>query len=144
MQQGEWTMDKVEIGSVTTPHVHVDRDARHLDAALRRLDLTAEWAELQRAEAWRERGHSAKTLLKYPDLRVVLIALNTGARLGEHQTKGRLALQVCKGRVLLTVGEHSEELAEGSLFALAPAIVHDVEALEPSAILLTVAWPTTV
>jgi hypothetical protein len=43
--------------------------------------------------------------------------------------------------VRLVVGEGTVDLALGGLLVLDRAVPHDVEALEDSAILLTLAWP---
>lgn len=136
-------MEKVEHGAATSPHVHVEADARHLDASLLQLDLTAELSQLEGSEPFRLHGHGAKTLIKQPDLRVVLMVMKNGVSLGTHETKGRLTIQVLNGRISLMVGEQRVPLARGSLFALAPKLEHDVTALEQSAFLLTVAWPST-
>ncbi|MBN1209367.1 MAG: hypothetical protein JXB05_31235 [Myxococcaceae bacterium] len=86
-------------------------------------------------------GHNAKTLVKYPDLRVVLIVMKQGASLGEHTTRGRLSIQTLEGHVLLKLGERGVDLPTGCLMGLGPGVPHDVEAVEQSAILLTIAWP---
>ena len=49
---------------------------------------------------------------------------------------------VLKGKVRMNVGGHPHELADGNLFTLAASIRHDVEALEDSAFLLTISWPS--
>src|SRR5215475_3694319 len=53
------------------------------------FDLVGEVHRLKAESSW-DTGHNAKTLIKYDDLRVVLMALQSGARLPEHQTDGRL------------------------------------------------------
>jgi len=134
-------MTKVEAGYAVEPHVHVEQETRHLEAPLLRLDLVQELADLRSSEQLRTRGHSAKTLAKYPELRVVLLAFEPGARLEEHQTKGRVTVHVVDGRVAIKIAGEVVELSAGCLLAIAPSVVHDVEAREQSGILLTVAWP---
>jgi len=120
---------------------HREGDSRNLDAPIVRLELAKELADLRRSQATQASGHSAKTLMKYPDLRVVLIALNGGASIGEHQTLGRIAIQTLEGRVRLRLKGEAVELPAGAMVALAPQTPYDVEAVEPSAVLLTIAWP---
>jgi quercetin dioxygenase-like cupin family protein len=136
-------MTKIEHGQSNATHVHRDADARRLDAPLLRLDLAQELAEVRSGEAYQKSGHSAKTLARYPDLRLVLIALAQGNRIEQHQTKGRVSIHVIEGKVTLKVGAEQVELGAGCLLEVAPEAAHDVQAVEASALLLTVAWPAT-
>ena len=118
---------------------HVEGESRHLDAPILHLSLARELVELRRSQSAQLKGHSAKTLVKDPDLRVVLIALERGARLGEHQTSARSSIQTLEGRVRLRLRGELLELPAGEMVALAPWVSHELEALEPSAVLLTLA-----
>ena len=104
--------------------------------------LPKELDQLRKEHAWVDGGHSAKTLVKHPDMRVVLIALKRGASMGEHKTIGRVSVQTLEGRVQLKLPGEVVDLPKGGLLALEPSIPHDVEALEESVLLLTIAWPT--
>jgi quercetin dioxygenase-like cupin family protein len=86
-------------------------------------------------------GQNARTLVKYDDLGVVMIALQRDARIPEHQTEGRLSLHVISGHVYVGASGRTFNLRTGGLLALDHAIRHDVTAIEESAILLTIAWP---
>lgn len=121
---------------------HVESKSRRLDAPMLCLDLVKELEELRQGAPFLANGHNAKTLVKHPDLRVVLLAFKSGATLSQHHTVGRLTLQTLEGRVRLTLESERIELYKGGLFALGSSISHDLEALEPSAVLLTIAWPT--
>jgi quercetin dioxygenase-like cupin family protein len=103
------------------------------------IDLAAELARLRGESAW-SAGHNARTLIKHPDLRVVLIAIDAHARLAEHKAGGRISIQVLEGHVRLKALGRTFSLRAGALLALDRDVAHDVEALENSAILLTVAW----
>ncbi len=82
--------------------------------------------------------HAAETLVKEPGLRVVLIALRAQGRMHEHRAHAPITVQVLKGRVHFRVEERAFELAAGRLLAVAADMAHDVEALEESAMLLTI------
>jgi len=58
-----------------------------------KFDLSDESDALQHEDGWRNTGHSAKTLVKHHDFRIVLIAMKKGARLEEHQTAGAISIQ---------------------------------------------------
>lgn len=70
-------------------------------------------------------------------LRQTLLALDGGRRMGEHKSPGDASLLCLQGHVVLRAGQASVELGPGDLLALPPQR-HDIEALEPSVLLLTV------
>lgn len=132
--------NSVQLGYEAEPHAHMTAEERHLGAPVLLLDLMEELRALRANPAFQTRGHTAKTLAKNPDFRVVLMAFDRGARLEQHHAPGRVSIHVMEGLVALKVGEQSVELRAGGLLALDPHVSHDVEAIEPSAILLTIAW----
>jgi quercetin dioxygenase-like cupin family protein len=71
-------------------------------------------------------------------LRQTLVALGAGQVMGEHKSPGDASVLCLQGRVLLRAGDSQAELGPGGLVALPPQR-HDLEALEPSVLLLTVA-----
>jgi len=97
--------------------------------------------EALRAEGDWQLAHNAKTLVKRSDLRVVLVALNQGGRLDRHQAPGPITIHALNGRLRVQVDGQSSELDAGHLLFIDAGIPHEVEALEASAFLLTVAWP---
>lgn len=119
-----------------------ERPARPLDERVSAIDLAAELAEMRGGAPARRGGRHARTLVKDSDLRVVLIALPRGARMEEHHAPGRITIQTLTGRLQLQVAGQTVELPAGRLLTLGRAVPHDVEALEESAFLLTIAWPS--
>jgi quercetin dioxygenase-like cupin family protein len=105
-----------------------------------KFDLTSEVDRLHRERTWNT-GQNARTLIKYDDLRVVLMALKAGGRIPEHNANGRISVQVLSGHVRLNASGRAFDLLPGSLLALDERAPHDLEALEESAILLTIASP---
>jgi quercetin dioxygenase-like cupin family protein len=105
---------------------------------LTRFDLPHEIAEAEQHKPWPS-GIRAKTLDKKPDLRIVLICMETGARLKEHKVEGSSSVQVLRGRIKYTAQGEAHDLAPGSLLAVGASIPHEVEAIEESAFLLTIA-----
>ena len=104
------------------------------------FDLPAEIDHLHEEIAWAS-GQNAKTLVKYDDFRVVLIALTAKARMPDHKAEGRISVQVLSGHLRVKAAERTFSLRPGGLLALDHGVRHDVEALEDSAFLLTIAWP---
>ena len=104
------------------------------------FDLQAEIHRLQAETTWTT-GQNARTLIKYDDLRVVLIALAAKTRMPEHKAEGRISVHVLSGHIQLRTFGRTFNLRAGGLLAIDQGVPHDVEALEESALLLTVAWP---
>jgi len=104
------------------------------------FDLTLETDRLHGETTWNT-GQNARTLIKYDDLRVVLMALAAGAKIPAHKTNGRITVQVLSGHIRLNASERAFDLLPGSLLALDHRAPHDLEVLEESAVLLTIAWP---
>lgn len=104
------------------------------------FDLSRELEQLHREPEWKN-GQNAKTLAKYSDLRIVLTALKPHMRIPGHQTEGRLSIQTVRGHIQMRALGRTFDLPVGSLIALDQGIAHEIEALEESALLLTIAWP---
>ena len=104
------------------------------------FDLKAEIEGLRGEGGW-QAGRNSKTLVKHPDFRMVLTVLKSGARLHEHKAAGRISVQAVAGHIRMHVEDKVFDLPAGHLLALERALPHDVEALEDSAFLLTIAWP---
>lgn len=104
------------------------------------FDLNAEIRNLQ-GQIPSEAGRIAKTLVKYPDFRLVLTAMKAGSRMEEHQTPTRISVQTVLGRLRMKALEKVFDLPMGHILVLDRDVPHDVEALEDSAFLLTFAWP---
>jgi quercetin dioxygenase-like cupin family protein len=69
-------------------------------------------------------------------LRQTVVALLTGASLGEHENPGEATLHVLTGRVRLSAGEDTWEARSGDLIVI-PDARHTVDAIEDSVVLLT-------
>ncbi|MBL8128806.1 MAG: cupin domain-containing protein [Thermomicrobiales bacterium] len=98
------------------------------------------WEEAARFPPHEESGRRAETLLKTPDLRVVLVTMRAGAELAEHTAPGTITVQALQGRFLFSTAEAEQELPPGALVSVAADVRHAVRCLEPGAFLLTLAW----
>ena len=116
------------------------RAAEPLQSPILSFDLNDEIKRLREEDAW-QAGRNSKTLVKHPDFRVVLTVLKSGTRLQEHKAAGRISVQAVAGRIRMHVQDEVFDLPAGHLLVLERALSHDVEALEDSAFLLTIAWP---
>ena len=122
------------------PQTGREHEVGILAAPLLTLDLNREIEQLRSEGRWQS-GHTAKTLAKYPDLRVVLIVMKAGGRLEKHRAEGRISVQTLDGKIRFNTAERSLELPAGKMLTLECSIPHDVESTVDSAFLLTIAWP---
>ncbi|MFN3866927.1 MAG: cupin domain-containing protein [Demequina sp.] len=85
-------------------------------------------------------GRHAVTLAggREHDLRQTLIAIAGGNRLGEHDSPGEATLQVLRGEVTFTAGEHELAMSAGDHLVI-PPVRHGLTAVTDCAVLLTVA-----
>ncbi|MEW1660140.1 cupin domain-containing protein [Streptomyces sp. NPDC093707] len=85
-------------------------------------------------------GRSAATVYAGNEhgLRQTILALTAGSGLAEHDSPGDATLLVLRGHVRLTEGESSWEGRTGDLVPI-PLARHSLDAIEDSAVLLTVA-----
>jgi quercetin dioxygenase-like cupin family protein len=124
------------------PQTGREHEVGTLTGTLLMLDLNHEIEQLRSEGRWQS-GHTAKTLAKYPDFRVVLIVMKTGGRLENHRTAGRISVQTLEGKIRSSTSARSVELAPGQMLTLEHDIAHDVEAMTDNAFLLTIAWRET-
>ena len=110
-----------------------------------RRNIDGELEKLKKAPSWqRESGRSAETLVKYDEFRIVLVRMRPGSYMSHHRAEGPISIHVLQGKIRVHLPENGvEDLESGGLLILGRCLEHDVEAVEESAFLLTIAWPDT-
>ena len=126
--------------TVTHESAHRRPHAPPMASPFLEFDLATEVDRLRREATWKS-GRNARTLMKYADLRVVLTALQAHTRIPGHRSEGRISVHMLSGHIRLNACGRTFDLLPGSLLALDQGATHDIEALEESAFLLTIAWP---
>ena len=104
------------------------------------FDLAAEAEALMREPTWQVHGHNAKTLVKHPDFRVVLISLKQGARMNEHSADQCVTIHALSGNLRIHLPDRTLDLSAGTLLALEQTVLHDVEARSDSVFVLSLGW----
>ena len=76
------------------------------------------------------------------DARAVLIVLNPGQVMGDHQVKENAWVTVLEGRVRIAAGDNSVDATPGMLFRFDPDERHSLASDEGARVLLLLApWP---
>lgn len=104
------------------------------------FDLAGEIEQLLREPYWQS-GRNAKTIVHYPDFRIVLTAIQANTTIHEHKTAGRVAVQTLHGHLRMHAGGKEFDLPAGRILAIDQAVPYDLQAVEDSALLLFIAWP---
>lgn len=83
-----------------------------------------------------------RVLFSTPEARGVVIDLEAGEEMGDHQVRERALVQVVWGSVSCTSGDDTATCAAGTLTVFEPSEPHELRALEPTRLLLLLApWP---
>jgi len=114
-------------------------DPRQLSAPERLFDLVEKASRARADPSWKTMKHIAVTLVKYPNLRVVLLVMKQGSSLQKHVAKGRITVHTLSGHSRMRVQGEVVDLPAGRLLSLEREIPHDLEALEESTVLLSIA-----
>lgn len=102
------------------------------------ISLMDEVEALRNRPAWLS-GIARKKLIQFPDFQMTLRRMRPGARIPEHYNPGRICIQNVFGRIRMHAAGKTFDLSPGECLVLDRAVPHDVEALEESAFLLTIA-----
>ena len=114
----------------------------HLGSSLLQVLIPNEVQSMWKEGSWqKDAGRSARTLVKYPDLRIVLVSMKAGTRFKQHKTSARFAILMLAGHVRLHLPNATVEVPRGELLALDRDVSHDVEAICQSTFLLILARP---
>jgi quercetin dioxygenase-like cupin family protein len=102
------------------------------------FDLPAIDRELRDEDSYARTGHTARTLVRNADLRMVLVVMRAGAIIADHRAAGPTSVYVTNGHVRLRTPDRIAELQSGQLVVMERNLLHGVEAVADSAFLLTI------
>jgi quercetin dioxygenase-like cupin family protein len=104
-------------------------------------NLEEQLTRLRAEEPLQKHGRDTLTLVRDSGMNLVLTVLKSGARLNEHKAPGPISVLVLEGRIAFSAHGQRLELGPHGLVTLPAQVPHAVEALEDSAILITIASP---
>ena len=107
------------------------------------FDLAAVARELVAEAPYHREGQTARTLVRTPDLRIVVVALKRGKTISEHHASVTASVQTLSGHIRLQLPERTVDVPEGQLLVMGAGLPHDVSAEIDSTFLLTLGWPAS-
>ena len=122
-----------------TDHEKNKQALRPSVGAMMSITIADEIARLKEKPEWSSEDRLAVSLVKDGALNVLLMVLRKKAQLKEHRTRGPIAVHVLSGVICFSTGTEQATLSAGSMVALDRDVLHSLEALEDSAVLLTTA-----
>lgn len=105
------------------------------------FDLQRIAEELRAEGAYAREGHTARTLVHTPDLRIVVVVLKAGDTISEHHANVTASVQTVSGQIRLQLPDRAVELSVGHVLVLGAGLRHDVHAVLDSTFLLTLGPP---
>ena len=117
-------------------------DPEKLDQPLMAFAVADEISKLKDDQRSTNQGKHSATLAKNEHVRIVLAVLAKGEALQEHGTQGQITVAVVQGAIRFDALNERVRLTAGALLTLRPGIRHSVEALEESALVITVCAAT--
>lgn len=118
---------------------HQSPDDRGLDGELTVMELNKAQGQIKAESAWLNGDRNAMTLFKSDGLRIVLMALHTGAELKAHKAPGIITVQVLEGEIIFKTEKQESTLGKGEMLTLHHGVTHSVLAVREAVFLLTIA-----
>ena len=87
-----------------------------LSTSIIQCDLLEEIQNLHKEDAWLQNtGPSSTTLVKHPDLRIVLLTMKKKMCMHQHSTAARISVQTLVGHIRLRLPDRTVELPAGAV-----------------------------
>lgn len=112
---------------------------RLLDAPLLGFDIKGMITQLKQEGTWKKEERNAITLVKGPNLRIVLILAHAFSSIPDYQVFNPITVHVIEGRLRIQSHSDSLELSKGQMLTLQPGVRHSIQSVEDTAFLLTLA-----
>jgi quercetin dioxygenase-like cupin family protein len=101
------------------------------------INLDYAFAELP-GESTAYQGHMQKTLYRLGPTTTAIFQFEKGGTMDKHAVEGEAIIHVLGGRLSVQTPAGKHELRGGDMLLLNPGVPHDVKAIEPTRMLLTV------
>jgi quercetin dioxygenase-like cupin family protein len=112
---------------------------RAIDAPFLSIDLPEYIEQIRNEKKWQERDHNAITVFKDDQLTIVLVAMHPAAEIRTLRPQHLWTAQVLEGSVQLKINDNENTLRKGQMVVVHAGMQYNLQALEETLILLTVA-----
>lgn len=102
------------------------------------VDLASAAAELRAEPHAAVAGHRQIAVVRHGPVTIIQFVFDEGGLLKEHRAEGVVTIHVLSGLLKVVVDDEAREVGDDELMALAPGVLHSVQALEPTDVLLTI------
>lgn len=110
---------------------------RIIDAPIVLMDLEKYSEQLLEEDGWKKNGRNGITILKTSGLSMVLVWLHADAALMDNLVDGHITIQVMEGAVNCIIETATMQLQKQQIISIHPGIVHSIQAVEKSLLLIT-------
>jgi quercetin dioxygenase-like cupin family protein len=124
------------VSTISDASCHVPE--RELDGALLTFDLKDIIENMKQEPAWKTGERNTMTLMKNPDMTIMLIALHSGARFNSREADKVASGQLIEGSATFQTNSESLSLKPGMLLTFHEKAGHTFVALEDSVLLVTI------
>jgi quercetin dioxygenase-like cupin family protein len=100
------------------------------------FNLDKAFADLP-GESTPRQGHMQKALYRLGPTTTAIFAFEKGGAIEQHTAEGESIIHVLSGRLSVRTSKSKHELRANDLLLLNPGVPHDLEALEPTRMLMT-------
>jgi quercetin dioxygenase-like cupin family protein len=114
---------------------------RVLESPLLSFSVKNEIKKLKKGPAWTRGKRNAVTLQESDSLKVVLMSVHKGAVLKDHKADSSVTFYVVSGEIKFSTEEESITAGAGNMIVLEAPLIHHIEALEESHLILTIIRP---
>lgn len=115
-----------------------EHPAKRFAPSERKLDLDQCFEDLLAEPHEGTDGHRQIAIARQGHLTVLLFHFEEGGAIPEHVVEGAVTIHVLNGVLEVATENDVHALEQGQMLILAPGVVHDVQALEETRMLLTV------
>ena len=110
---------------------------RVLDGTYVFVDIPSYINQIKEEKSWEKNDRNGITVFKSQDTTIVITALQKGATIEDNSVNGFLTLQLLKGNARIRLTDGDIDITEHQLITLHPNVVHSLEAMTDTIILLT-------
>ena len=111
--------------------------ARAITSPVHSVNIDEEIARLKKEPEWTSGRKDGIALVKYPRMRVVLVALKKGTTMRQRKVEGPLSIYVISGKVNVATEKEDSQVQAKGLFTMRQRLLNDIRAMADSVFLLT-------